>query len=203
MGAKKIAFSDPTIPPSYYEDGVPGRKRKKRGTSGDVVRKKVKENVKLTTEYEQELDKLSDLTMDGVTTNLDLLKTLRKLLIATLATARGAFKAKPCPSNVYALTRLVSDIQNLTKAIEDACDYSELSNVVFEEVLKPFLDRSLLDLGSHIKDSLEKHAGDDEKKYKKLERVMTEAYRRYGASLEGKIPNMQAKLKKSIIKFSS
>jgi hypothetical protein len=202
MAAKKIAFNDPTVPPSYYDEGIPGRKRKKRGTSGDV-KKRAKEAIKLTTEYEQELDKLSDLTMDGVTTNLDLLKTLRKLLIATLATARGAFKAKPCPSNVYALTRLVSDIQNLTKAIEDACDYSELSNVVFEEVLKPFLDRSLLDLGSHIKDSLEKHAGDDEKKYKKLERVMTEAYRRYGASLEGKIPNMQAKLKKSIIKFSS
>jgi len=199
MAARKIDFES-SIPPSYYEEGEPGKKKKKRLGKNRFEKKGDRE--KLSTEYAEALDKLSDLAMDDVVTNLDLLKAMRKVLIATLATARGAFKAKPCPSNVYALTRLVSDIQNLTKAIEDAFDYEELADSLFEEVMKPFLDRSLLDLGSHIKDSLEKHAGDDEKKYKRLEKAMTEAYRKYGASLEGKITGMRGRMKKSIIKFA-
>ena len=155
----------------------------------------------LDTRYSEALDKLSDIDMDSVQTNLDLLRVMRKTLIATLNTARGAFKARPKPSNVYALTRVINDIQNLTKAIESGLDFEELSTVIFDEVLKPFLDRTLLDLGSHIKDALEKHAGDDEKKYKRLEKVMTEAYRKYGTSLEGKIPGMQTRLRKTVLRY--
>lgn len=169
-----------------------------RGKKRKGEKKKSKE--KISTQYMEALDKISDVDLSKVQTNLDLLRAMRKTLIATLNTARGAFKAQPKPSNVYALARIITDIQSITKSIEDAVDYDELSNVLFEEVIKPFLDRSLLDLGSHIKDALEKHAGDDEKKYKRLERIMTEAYRKYGSSLEGKVPDMQSKLRKTILK---
>lgn len=179
------------VSPKKANAEVRGKKRK-----GE--KKKSKE--KISTQYMEALDKISDVDLSKVQTNLDLLRAMRKTLIATLNTARGAFKAQPKPSNVYALARIITDIQSITKSIEDAVDYDELSNVLFEEVIKPFLDRSLLDLGSHIKDALEKHAGDDEKKYKRLERIMTEAYRKYGSSLEGKVPDMQSKLRKTILK---
>lgn len=182
------------IPPSHYEEGEKTKRKRRTGTKRKIGKS-------ISTEYSEELDKLSDIDLSSVQTNLDLLKTLRKTLIATLNTARGAFKSDPRPSNVYALTRVVNDINNITKTIEDATDYEALSEVVFEEVLKPFLDRTLLDLGSHIKDTLEKYAGEDEKKYKRLEKIMTEAYRKYGSSLEGKIPGMQARLKKTILKY--
>lgn len=155
---------------------------------------------RISTEYSEELDKLSDVSLAEVQTNLDLLKVMRKTLIATLNTARGAFKANPSPSNVYALTRVVKDIQELTRSIETAFDYEEFTTIIFEQVIKPFLERSLLNLGSHIKDALETYAGDDPKKYKRLEKIMTETYRKYGATLEGQIPGMQARLRKTILK---
>ena len=199
MGAA-IQFSEAAS--SYLgEEEKPKKKRKRRtGTK----RGKKAESTKLrriSTEYSEALDKLSDVDIDLVQTNLDLLRVMRKTLIATLNTARGAFKASPRPGNVYAMTRVISDIQRLTEAIEKAIDFEELSGVIFNDVLKPFLDRTLLDLGSHIKDALEKHAGDDEKRFKRLEKPMTEAYRKYGTSLEGKIPGMQARLKRTILKY--
>lgn len=167
------------------------------------AKKKAKRNSarkpKVSTEYEGELNKLSDISLDGVETNLDLLKAMRRTLLSTLNTARGAVRANPMPGNMYALARITNDVLTLTKAIEDGLDYSALSDEVFESVLKPFLDRALLDLGSHIHDALEKHGGDNEKRYKAMEKAMTEAYRKFGASLEGKIPAVQAKLKKTIL----
>lgn len=195
MGAKAIKFPS-AIPPSHYGEVEEKKKRKAIKSK----KKEVDDYSKVNTKYSEALDKFSDICLEDVQTNLDLLKALRKTLIATLGTARGAFKVKPSPSNVYALTRCISDIQNLTKAIEEALDFEELANLVFEEVMKPFLDRSLLDLGSHIKDALEKYAGDDEKRYKRLEKPMTEAYRNYGAALGNKVPGMQARLRKAILK---
>lgn len=161
-----------------------------------------KKKPKINTEYSEALDKVSDISLDGVQTNLDLLKTMRKALISTLHTARGAFKAHPSPSNVYALTRVVKDIQELTRAIETAFDYEEFTNILFDQVIQPFLERSLLDLGSQIKDTLEKYAGDDPKKYKRLERIMTEAYRKYGSSLENQMPGMRTRLRKTVLKHA-
>lgn len=164
-----------------------------------VPKKRKKSKPNITTEYAEALDEVSDVSLDNVETNLDLLKAMRQTLIATLQTARGAFKSDPSPKHVYALTKIVRDIQELTRAIEGAFDYDELTNIVFEQVIKPFLERSLLDLGSHIHDALEKNVGDDPKKYKKLEKIMTEAYRKYGASLENQIPVMRSNLRKTIL----
>lgn len=161
-----------------------------------------KKKPSVSTDYEEAFNKLSDMSLEGVETNLDLIKEMRKLLLHTLSTARGATRANPRPGNIYAMSRLSNDILMLTKAIEDSLDYNELADVIFNKVIKPFIDRSLLDLGSNIRDSLEKHAGDDERKFQILERIMTEAYRKYGASLEGKIPQMQTKLKKTILGFT-
>lgn len=159
-----------------------------------------KKKLKINTEYSDALEKASDVSMDDVQTNLDLLKSMRRALIKTMHTARSAFRENPTPSNVYALTRVVKDIQELTRAIENAFDYEEFTNIIFEEVIKPFLDRSLLDLGSQIKDTLEKYAGDDPKRYKRMEKVMTETYRKYGASLENQIPGMKTRLRKTVLK---
>lgn len=185
------------IPFSTYSYPDGGKKLKSTDSKKKKSEKKLE---KISTDYSEALDKISDVDLSAVETNLDLLKALRKTLIATLNTARGAFKAHPKPGNAYAITRITNDIQNITKAIEGAVDYGELSDILFEEVIKPFLDRSLLDLGSHIKDALEKHAGDDEKKHKFLEKVMTEMYRKYGSSLEGKVPDVQVKIRKTILK---
>lgn len=177
-------------------------KESKKAPVEEKKKRNRKKKLKINTEYADALEKASDVSMDGVQTNLDLLKAMRRTLVKTMHTARSAFREHPTPSNVYALTRVVKDIQELTRAIESAFDYEEFTNIIFDEVIKPFLDRSLLDLGSQIKDTLEKYAGDDPKKYKRMEKVMTETYRKYGASLENQIPGMKTRLRKTVLKHA-
>lgn len=166
---------------AHLEDELPGATRDEDG------------NLKISTEYSDELTKLSDIDLDAVQTNLDLLRQLRRTLLDTLATARGAFKAKPTQANIYAISRLIADVQSVTEAIEDAIDYEEIIAVLFNEIVKPFIERDLLDLGSFINEALSQH-GTTPKKRKQLNEVLTSVYRSYGKKLETKLPAFEKKV---------
>jgi hypothetical protein len=168
-------------------DGLPKKELSKKDKQG-----------RISTEYSEALTKVSDIDLTSVKTNLDLIRKLREVLISTLTTTRGAFQARPTQGNAYAISNLVSKIEDTSVLIEESIDYSALTDAILDQELKPFLDRCLLDLGSHITDVIDRY-GTTIKKKKALKKYFNEAYRNFGVSLELKIPAFSDSLKQFIL----
>jgi len=150
---------------------------------------------KISDEYAKHLKDVSEFNAE-FESNLELLRKLRLLLLDNLKVCDGAYKAKPTQGNSYALTNMVSQIKDITDRLEEAIDYEEVTNTVINDVVKPFIEKMILDLGSIISNEIDILPKSDRKV---ASNTINKIYKKYGAKIETKLPELSEKILKSVL----
>jgi hypothetical protein len=109
---------------------------------------------KISAEFSESLSNVSEFDTQ-FSSNLQLMKNLRVLLLECLKVCHGAYRAKPTQGNSYALTNMVSQIKDITDRLEEAIDYEEVVTQLFDEEMKPFIEKLILSLGTIISNELD------------------------------------------------
>lgn len=157
---------------------------------------KIKKLKKFSSDISKSLKEVSEFDT-SFESNLELMRKLRMLMLDNLKVCDGAYKAKPTQGNSYALTNMIAQIKDLTDRIAESIDYDEVSYNLFEEVIKPFIEKLVLDLGSTISNELDML---DSKERKLVSRTINKIYKKYGSNLETKLPILSEKITKNIQK---
>lgn len=137
----------------------------------------------------KDLEELSDLSFEDCETDLERLYKVRELLEKCLPVADGLFKDSPSRSNVYALTNIVDRYQNVNQQIIDINNSAILDDLI-NSILRPFIEKLILDLGVIINESM-----NDLKVTNKTKKFMDTIYREYGTSIETKLPTLEKEIK--------
>ena len=101
----------------------------------EVKKSKKKAGDKISAEFSESLSNVSEFDTQ-FSSNLQLMKNLRVLLLECLKVCHGAYRAKPTQGNSYALTNMVSQIKDITDRLEEAIDYEEVVTQLFDEEMK-------------------------------------------------------------------
>jgi PHP family Zn ribbon phosphoesterase len=157
--------------------------------SSEVRKSKKKAGDKISAEFSESLSNVSEFDTQ-FNSNLQLMKNLRVLLLECLKVCHGAYRAKPTQGNSYALTNMVSQIKDITDRLEEAVDYEEVVTQLFDEEMKPFIEKLILSLGTIISNEL-----DLQPNRKLMKKAVNNIYRKFGNEIESKLP----KLKDSVI----
>jgi Uncharacterized conserved protein len=155
----------------------------------EVKKSKKKAGDKISAEFSESLSNVSEFDTQ-FNSNLQLMKNLRVLLLECLKVCHGAYRAKPTQGNSYALTNMVSQIKDITDRLEEAVDYEEVVTQLFDEEMKPFIEKLILSLGTIISNEL-----DLQPNRKLMKKAVNNIYRKFGNEIESKLP----KLKDSVI----
>jgi hypothetical protein len=135
------------------------------------------------------------------TNNKDMFREALKAVVDLIPVAQGLCKIKPSQSSAYAVTKLISQMQELVVKIEGLIDYKKLADETFEAVFIPFLERHIKSLGRIIKEDQEKVYGlVSEKKQRKVKRIMDGLYKRYGKQLESEMGQVRERFVKELTK---
>lgn len=152
---------------------------------------------KISSDASRELQGVSEFN-PNFESNLELMRNLRTLLVQCLQICEGAYRSKPTQGNSYALTNMVSMVREITDRLEESIDYDEIAAQVVEEVVQPFIEKLLLELGNLIANELD--TCDLERKRKFLEKHVNSIYKKFGAKLETKLPPLHKKIVDNILK---
>lgn len=157
----------------------------------EVKKSKKKAGDKISAEFSESLSNVSEFDTQ-FSSNLQLMKNLRVLLLECLKVCHGAYRAKPTQGNSYALTNMVSQIKDITDRLEEAIDYEEVVTQLFDEEMKPFIEKLILSLGTIISNELDLQPVSNRKAMKK---TVNNIYQKFGSEIEAKLP----KLKDSVV----
>lgn len=151
----------------------------------------------VTSEESKILQQISEFD-SNFSSNLELLTKLRILLVQCLQVCEGAYRSKPTQGNSYALTNMVTQVREITDRLEEAIDYDEVADKVSNEVVKPFIQKLILDLGTIIAQEVDGISSDKKREF--VSKIINQIYKKYGAKIEVKIPTLQKKVVQNILK---
>lgn len=169
-------------------------------TSDKEIEEGIKElnkskNKKALTDFSASLEKVAKFSTD-YSNNMELLRNMRTTLVDCMRICEGAYRAKPTQGNSYALTTMVNQIQKITDRLEEAIDYTEVASQVATDVVTPFIEKLVLELGSIIAQKLDSVPKSDRKITK---RVIDSIYKEFGAKIETKMVDLQKSVETKII----
>lgn len=193
---KVVTLSD------HVTDFKPSKKKKRKADKDDA---KLGNTTSSPGFYSRKsLMEASSVDFTGITTNRELFKEALKAVVDLIPVAQGLCNVRPSQSSAYAVTKLISQMQELIVKIEGLVDYNKLANEVFDAVFMPFLESHIKALGRNIRNHQEEmfklvH----EKKQRKVKELMDDVYKRYGKTLEAEIAKTRERFVKEMTKRTS
>lgn len=142
----------------------------------------------------EELAALAKIDFSECKDNLDKLKQLQLLLENALPIAEGLYREAPTPSNSYALTNLIDKYQSVNEQIEEAVDRDRLLDECMVDVIRPFIDSLVLELGKLFKAELTGLKANGTAK-KLVKTSFDEVFKRYGGCIGAHLPELKENLK--------
>lgn len=166
---------------------------------GDEIGNEIatKAKVVFSSDISKSLQEVSEFDVN-FTSNLELLKNLRRLLVQCLQICEGAYRAKPTQGNSYALTNMVAQIRDITDRLEESINYNDVANAVATEVVQPFIEKMILDLGSIIANEIDDYSKSERKL---INKAVNQIYRKFGAKIETKMQPLQKKVVEKMLEI--
>ncbi len=168
--------------------------------------KKLKQQAKSLkmTEKQQELDKIELISFDEVSNFRDMREKSLKMVLTLIPLAEALYREKPGQSSCYSLSNLINQAQELMGELEGSLDFEQMSIDLYNDVIVPFLEDILKDLGKSFKDTQVKL--DIEVKSNKtrrlIDRSIKKLYRTHAISVEGKTEALKTKLEEFVSNYT-
>jgi len=147
-----------------------------------------------TTDYKSadELIKLATVDFSSATNQADRIELMKQLILNSLPVAEGLYRSRPSQSNAYALSSLLGKLQDLDKLSKDMVNFESVASECVSEVIKPFLEKLILELGrlirtefSPLKDSLKS------KERKAVKQSIDSIYRKFGEYIQTNMESVE------------
>ena len=134
----------------------------------------------------------------GTTSNKEKLECTLEMLENIIPIAEGLCRARPSQSSFYSLTNLIREKDLVLNQLEESLDIESFSEVIYTNIIVPFLDGIIKDLGKNIKrtkGNMSVRLGS--KKQKKVDKQFEDMFRRFGKNCESSLIDT----KKSLLKI--
>jgi len=152
---------------------------------------------KKTTGYLSTEELISNSTVDFSYANsqADRIRLMQQVVINSIPIAEGLYRSRPSQSNAYALSNLITQVKDLDESLMDMVDYEKLASSVQNDVIKPFMEKLILELGRLIRielSSLKQNLNVKERN--EVKNSINTLYRFFGEYVEKHSSNLENKI---------
>lgn len=159
-------------------------------------KKEKKESSYLSTD---ELIGNSTVDFSQAITQRDRIELMQQVVINSIPIAEGLYRSRPSQSNAYALSNLITQVKDLDESLMDMVDYEKLASNVYCDVVNPFMEKLVLELGRLIKSELSSLKGTlKQKERNEVKSAISTIYRFFGEYIGKHSPNLEKKILESL-----
>lgn len=108
---------------------------------------------KKETQYLSTEELISNSTVDfsKATNQRGRIELMQQVVINSIPIAEGLYRSRPSQSNAYALSNLITQVKDLDESLMDMVDYEKIADSVQSDVINPFMEKLILELGRSIR----------------------------------------------------
>jgi hypothetical protein len=151
-----------------------------------------KESTYLSTE---ELIENSTVDFSKATTQKGRIELMQQVVVNSIPIAEGLYRSRPSQSNAYALSNLITQVKDLDEALMDMVDYEKIADAVQNDVINPFMEKLILELGRSIRVELSSLKGTLKQKDRaEVKASLSTIYRFFGDYIQKHSVNLEKKV---------
>lgn len=115
----------------------------------------------------------------------------RQVILNNIPVVEGMFRRKPCSSNSYALSNMISQLQSLENQLDAQTDWDEITREICQ-IISTVVESMVLELGRTIRRERGNIKGTvSNPGFKIIKELTDKIYRSYGSIVQVKLDNMK------------
>ncbi len=140
-----------------------------------------------------ELAELAKIDLKSCKTDLSKLIEIQSMLEDIIPIAEGLYREAPTQGNGYALSNLIDKFQSVSEHISDLDD-NETSELIMSDVIRPFIESMVLELGKQIKLEISNRNNLSSKAKAVMKDSFDSVFKSYGTTILSRLPELKTNL---------